>query len=665
MGVLSLTKAALTCVENDTLTPSEYEQGEALRIARCVRADESSFMAWSVLYFKRNSFNTETPHLRGFWAFRSNVMNTYSSPVEASFILGDTLWNVKEFEIILPLSMRFFSLSCGRAKTKAGMLHARNLRHSHYEEIAHAATDDSYEKWLHAHRKETHCRAPQEGPLMSIVTPAYKTPPHYLRAMIDSVQSQEYKNWELVIVNASPDDLGMRNVLSSYSDDRIIEISHPENEGIAGNTLVGINATTGSYVSFLDHDDIVEPDALSAYVHEINKHDGEVDLLYCDEDSLDEHGVYRMPLFKPSVNLDLLYSNNYVIHWLTVSRRVLDLTKRSTKEVDGAQDYDLTFKALENAKKIVHVPRVLYHWRIHSGSINSNPDSKPYAQLAGQRAIENHCSRIGLVASVEQEEVPCTYRSEFKLPSEGLSIACVVFGDQVPTALEDALREYDLSNHNSCISEIVLCAEDSPLNRNKYLEETKSDVVLFVSEDIASLSDESIGVLAGYFQRPEVSMVAPRVLRKDGLIDYAGMCIRPDGGLMLMSRYLLEDDGGYIGRSMRPYSSLVVNSDYLMVRVKDILHCGGFNVDYNSSGYAVADMCIRLNEGNNLSVYTPFSQIVRKENGSLHGFCSCEDELEDRDMFCSRYGEVFADGDPSHNPNFDSFSPYYRLNKHW
>ncbi len=384
-------------------------------------------------------------------------------------------------------------------------------------------------------------------------------------------------------------------------------------------------------------------------------------MLYCDEDSLNERGTYGWPLFKPTFNPDLLYSNNYVIHWLTVSRFVLDRTTRSSKDVDGAQDYDLTLKAGEVARKIVRVPRVLYHWRIHQGSINANPDSKPYAQLAGQRALEGHFERRGVSARVNQESVVCTYRSNFLLPDASAPrVTCALMGDVATPALFDALNAYASSTGTGSY-EVLRYASDTPVERNKALEEASGQAILYVSSPIGSVSEDAIGMLAGCMERAEVAAVSPQVLRADGLIDYAGLCIQPSGKLMYMSRYLPTNDYAYVGRSQRPYDALLVNHALLMLRVDDACRAGGFDASFETSAYASACLCMTLHQAGMLAVYLASVRFSQAATGSLLASTVGVHAVQDRDLLARRFGILYGQGDPSHNPNFDPESAYYRL----
>lgn len=209
--------------------------------------------------------------------------------------------------------------------------------------------------------------------------------------MTESVKNQSYANWELILVNASPDnqELKVHVEQETAHDNRIKSINLTENKGISENTNAGVAIASGDFVSFFDHDDILEPDLLFSYAEAIENND-DVDLLYCDEDKLMPDGKLAQPFFKPDFNIDLLRNNNYICHMLTIRKSLLDTLEPNTKEFDGAQDHNLTLRAVEKARKVHHVPKVLYHWRLSETSTAANADSKPYATIAGIKAVQSH-----------------------------------------------------------------------------------------------------------------------------------------------------------------------------------------------------------------------------------------------------------------------------------
>lgn len=253
--------------------------------------------------------------------------------------------------------------------------------------------------------------------LFSIVTPAYETEEMHLREMIASVRAQSYRRWELIIVDASESgrvEQTVRQVLEETKDIRIKYRRLTNNLGISGNTNAGIALAAGEYIALLDHDDFITPDAL--YCMAVALQESRVQncapiLLYSDEDKYDEASkIFISPHIKQKFNLDLALSNNYVCHFMTVEAKTLK-TLELRGEYDGAQDYDLVLRIVDNLLKrgfsgrmdkvIVHIPRVLYHWRSHAQSTALNTQSKTYAYEAGRMALTDFCRERGLAVRVE------------------------------------------------------------------------------------------------------------------------------------------------------------------------------------------------------------------------------------------------------------------------
>lgn len=244
----------------------------------------------------------------------------------------------------------------------------------------------------------------------SIIVPAYRTPDKYLRELIESVCAQSYPYWELIIADATEDDSVGRQVgMLTGNDNNVRYIKLKDNEGISNNTNHALSYAEGNFVGLLDHDDILTPDALyemAETIRSAREQGTEPQLIYSDEDKCNEDAAeFYEPHYKEDFNYDLILSNNYICHFMAVNRRLIqELGFRS--EYDGAQDYDFVLRAVvrmgipqnpENEKLILHVNKVLYHWRCHMGSTAENPRSKEFAYEAGKRALSDHMSRCGIV----------------------------------------------------------------------------------------------------------------------------------------------------------------------------------------------------------------------------------------------------------------------------
>ncbi len=637
----SLDEAARGVLARSPLNDRERRAGCALRVAGCVRAGLSASdgkptgFVWSVFVLARG----QAPVAPRLGLASGIAARRLGGSPEARLCGGGELevfgeaWNVAEYEIEIPRQLLAFVLTAGKARRAISREQRNRMANEHFSLIRNAYADaQGYASWLTRHRDAMACaiQAPPDGPLISLVVPVFKTPEAYLEELLESVESQTYGRWELVIANASPGDEGVASVLARHKDPRVRAFDLPENRGITENTNEALKRAAGDYVAFLDHDDFLEPYALAAIANEVRAHP-DTDLLYCDEDTYDGE-VYRIPLFKPPLNWSLLYSNNYIIHLLTVSRRVLEATERSGTDVDGAQDYDLTFKALEQGGRSAHIPWVLYHWRMHAGSTNANAQAKPWAQEAARRAIAQHLERRGIAASVAREKTDSTYRVSFEPPQPGLTLAHVVIkgggAGEVLAALRGSLG--------------------------------KADVALLRREDVL-VDEDATKTMLTWFARPEVFSVSPRVMRGDGLVESSGCLAVSDGSIVKIGKNLLWEDEAFLGRAVRPYDHLVVTDDACMVRLSALEGWLDEAAGFDSLRYGLNALCVRAYESGMANVYCPFATARVEGPRTL---AAQWNEVNDGDCaaFAGRYADVLANGDPTHNPNFDPRSPYYRLN---
>lgn len=657
----------------EPLTSSELSRGWAFRLVGCLRSGEGDFSAdpvsfiWVVLVGHRVGVRTCRPSClveipRGDRAARYSKVERYLSDFVGEHsgqgvpgLDGD--WRVDEYAFELPAESKRMICRCGPTLLPLGNARVQDHIARYGRAIANASVDPGYSKWLELQaRSHEKLPVPEGTHLMSVVTPAYNTPPALLRAMIDSLMCQTYERWELIVVNASPENEEMRGVFSEYDDERIRVVEVSENLGIAGNTNVGLDLCQGDYVSFFDHDDTIEPFALAELVRAIQDN-GEPAVLYCDEDNVDERDAPSLPLFKPGYNPDLLLSNNYVIHWLTIRSDILARIERSGDDVNGAQDYDVTFKAVEEGTSVAHIPAVLYHWRIHSGSTAGDPGSKMYAQLAGLRAISAHLDRMGQSATVERGPAYFTYVTRFSTPRELPSLR-VVSTSSVASATSDALNRYA----ERARVELVVC--DGPQDVSTAVSELLSvsceePCIGAVIDGGINLKYEDLLSLVASVCREGVFSVSPKVTRPDGLLDYAGAIVSPKGAYIKMLHLLPEGDGGYVGRSQRPYDAFVVNPACCLFTLGVVGSLDGMP-PYESWEYQLLHVFARAYERGLRNVYEPYACAV-KGAGETYLIDDAPVSSCDEVLFEQAFPRII-DGDPSHNPNFDPCSAYYALN---
>lgn len=627
-----------------SLSDRELKHGAALRIASCcTHGEQEYFIDFRCFYF---------PQLEGDFDIR--VRADGMIPVQARFRASALVQNqrdgseLKEAQFIARVSRDYKTLYVDCIQKSTGLvvdrltvpstIWSKKLLEEFYKRACNPFADVSYGAWLAEHRAsqreldEQRRTSFQNGPLFSLISPVYKTPEKYLRSMIDSVVEQSYVNWELIIVNASPDDCKVQDVLALYDDARIRVINHPENDGINGNTNFGIAAARGDYVGFIDHDDFIEPDLLFEYAYAINSND-DVAMLYCDEDSFKEDKGYSLPMFKPDMNIDLLYSNNYLLHLLMVSRDVIENTSRAPEQTNGAQDYDLTLKAYEYSPNIVHVPRVLYHWRIHEKSSNAgNNIAKPYVNNGCVAALNDHFCRTGIDVTVCETQIPYVYKC-------------------VPNISEDSL----------CAQ--ILC--DNGAMRNAAAQEASESLILFGMKDTVPLDDDSVQTVSAYFARNDIGMVAPRLMCPDGLSCAQWVVLRDDMRLTYMGYDLPSSDGGYNGRFHRPCDVTAVDGACFMVRRQEFLELGGYDESFQTLVYATVDLCLRYQKRGKLVLFTPFALFEHKQDiveTLMKRPKSYYSKIEhDRLLLKDRWFGVVGINDSLYNANLDDKSPYYLI----
>ena len=443
-------------------------------------------------------------------------------------------------------------------------------------------------------------------PLVSIVVPVYNTPVSYLQAMLQSVLAQTYGNWELCIANGSsepePGDL-----LGAYQarETRIRVKQLPDNLGIAGNSNAALDMAQGDYAALLDHDDLLAPDALYEMVSRMN--DGDVpDFLYSDEDKTDADGQrFFSPNFKPDFAPDTLRNHNYICHFTVIRRALLEQGGiRFSAEYDGAQDYDVILRAVELAGRICHIPRVLYHWRVHSASTaGGGGAAKPYTHEAGRRALQAHlqrCSLPGEVLDGFAGRIANFYRVRYAVtgcPSVSVLAGFRMKDDGARQCLQE-LRE----TMGDFLKEILW----SDSGADACLQ-AAGEYLLFVREPLRFVSSDWCRELLGVCQREDVGAVGAKILSPSGRI--AGTWLYParDRGFWQGWQGCLSEEDGY-GLRLRSIQNVGALPGFcLMVRKAVFQEAGGFSPELSGELQAV-DFCQRLQQLGKLLVFDPYAE---------------------------------------------------------
>ena len=372
----------------------------------------------------------------------------------------------------------------------------------------------------------------------SIVVPTYHTPELFLRQMIESVLGQTFCRVELCIADGSSDD-SVETIVNEYQkiDSRIQYKRLEENKGISENTNEGLKLATGEYIGLLDHDDLLELHALYEMRMELEKHP-DAEVLYSDEDKVTfdlQH--YFEPHYKPDFNPDLLRSNNYICHFLVMKRELLEKIGGFRPEFDGAQDFDLVLRLTEKAKKVVHIPKVLYHWRSHEASTAANPMSKLYAYEAGRRAVEAHLERCGEKGIVTDTRFYGFYQTKYKICGK-MSVDIVLYACEEKNP-KKILNNFSSELHRQNTGNVIYYKNEF----NKFVTFDKGknltgEVILFAKAGLAGVSKDALLQLAGNCLRDGIGMAGGRVLSKRGELlcgrmepDRSGKMVYADAGL--------------------------------------------------------------------------------------------------------------------------------------
>lgn len=542
---------------------------------------------------------------------------------------------------------------------------------------------------LFAQRKTKFSYAPK----FSVVVPLYHTPAKFLKDLVRSMMYQSYANWELCLVNASPEDVHLTSLLENWAmrDKRIRVIRLEKNLGIAQNTNAGIAASTGEFIAFLDHDDFLEPDALFCYADALNK-DKTIDVFYSDEDKTDEYAAhYFYPHFKSDFNIDLLHANNYMCHFLAVRKSLVDTVGGLNEKFDGAQDYDFVLRLTENTKKIYHCPRILYHWRCSNQSTAANQGNKMYAIHAGKAALNAHYKRIGWNARAQEGAVDGWYQTKFTLKEEPLVSILIPnkdHTDDLDVCLNSFFERADYQNYefiiienNSVLPETFAYYEKiekehdnvkvvyweagfnySAIN-NFGFKFAKGDYIMLLNNDVELITPDIFQSMLGFCMRPEVGIVGAKLLYNDHTVQHAGVLVGAGGLADHVFKGIHEDDPGYMGRAISSQDVSAVTAACLLVKRSVYEEVGGLEDEFQVA-FNDVDFCLKVRKAGYLIVYDADVKLFHYESKSR----GMEDTTErfirfgnEMMLLNSKWDILSTFVDPYYNPNF-SYLEYYKIN---
>ena len=580
------------------------------------------------------------------------------------------------------------------------------IRDSTFLSRLSADQDPRYHDWYHVHHKANQTdlylqrlasRNLAIKPTFSIIVPLFKTPLDFLHEMANSVLAQTYPHFELLLVNASPEDAALRDAVDKLCarDSRVRHIPLESNLGITENTNAGIRAATGDLLAFLDHDDTIEPDLLYCYAKGINDYPT-TDLLYCDEDHLQD-GRHVIPFFKPDWDPDLLCAENYVCHMLCVRKSIVDaLPELPDKRFDGSQDHNMTFLVGEQARNVYHARRILYHWRMHPQSTaGAGVGQKPYALEAERLAVQNHLDRCGINATaVMEKRVPtrCEVVYHFdEYPLVSIVIpnkdAAQMLDDCVTSILEKTTwpnYEIVIVENNSTDDEtfafyeqlkardkrisVITSQTNGIFNFSKVINDgfaaAHADYLLMLNNDTEVLEPDWLQHLMGPCMREEIGAVGCKLLYPDDTYQHVGIALgRTFFGPMHIDVTQPDGSPGYYEADLLTHRVSAVTGACILTRrdvfdkvggMDEILPVNFNDIDYcmrvGKEGYAIL-VVLSTKLRHYESVTRPLSISIENAAGLSY----------DYGIFMCRWQPYLTLGEPFYNQNLRLDNAYHAL----
>lgn len=520
------------------------------------------------------------------------------------------------------------------------------------------------------------------SPKISIVVPTLNTPEQFLRNMIESVIAQTYSKWELCIADGGSTAFGVKEILREYmgKDDRIKVKLLPENKGIAGNSNEALFLATGDFIALLDHDDTLAPFALFEIVKAINEYP-DADFIYSDEDKISVDGKRRFdPFLKPAWSPDTLRSQNYICHLTVIKKGLLDKVGLFREGYDGSQDHDLILRATEQMNRIVHIPKILYHWRVNSSSAAGNISNKMYAFESGKKAIVDHLARLGISGKVEDGLFLGSYKVTYNLNHSPIISIIIPNNDHyedIRKCIESVINRSIYKNFEIIIVEngskdkntfdfyrqlelytnIKVIEWDKPFNyaavNNFAVKHTKGEVLLFLNNDVEVITSDWLERMLEHAVRKGVGAVGAKLYYPDNTVQHAGVILGIGGIAGHSHKYYSRNSHGYFNRLGIIQNLSAVTGACLMIKRKVFDEIQGFDEGY-SHAFNDVDMCMKIREKGYLIIFTPYAELYHYES-KTRGVEDTQEKQErfrkEIELFKEKWGHILEKGDPYYNPN--------------
>ncbi len=564
---------------------------------------------------------------------------------------------------------------------------------------------NDYEFWRHLNRLKANDIKNIKGnianfaflPKISIVMPTYNSDTVYLENAIQSVINQLYPNWELCIADDNSTQIEVKNTLKKFaeSNNNIKVMFRTENGHISACTNSAINLATGDYIAFLDHDDQISEDALYEIVFALNKNIN-YEIIYSDEDKINEQGEHVDPYFKPDWCPDSFLARNYINHFTVIKKSLIKKVGGLREGFEGAQDFDLLLRTTEIAKDIYHIPKVLYHWRMHQNSTSSNNDAKPYVSEAGVKALEETLIRRNLKGEIIADENSLGFYTinHSIINNQNDKVSIIIPTKNKHELCEVAIKSiFDLSTYKNF--EIILvnnnsnepaffnwvktweqkeplkfkCIDDNGSFNFSRLMNSASKIatgkyLLLLNNDVEVIEPDFMKNMISYCQFERIGAVGSKLIYPNNTIQHAGVIIGLGGIAGHTFVGLDKNERGYFNylKCVNNYSALTAAC--LMVRKNVYDEVNGFEeslaVEFND-----IDFCLKLKDAGYDNVYLPNVQLYHYESisrGHPHrDRKSYKQHLNDLKFFEKKW-KKYIDHDPCYNPHLTKIYTDFRLN---
>ncbi len=521
------------------------------------------------------------------------------------------------------------------------------------------------------------------NPKISIIVPMYNTKERYLKELVDSINEQTYTNWELCLGDGSKEKL---EYIDSIIDNNT-KIKYKflnENKGISGNSNAALELATGDYIALLDHDDILPAFSLYEILKVINE-DKEAEFIYTDEDKLMEYKENRLgPHFKPGYGPDTLRSYNYICHFSIFKKSLMDRLVGFNSEFDGSQDYDLILRATEQSNRVLHISKVLYHWRMNEDSVALNSAAKPYAYEAAKRAIKASLKRQNIEGEVLDSKIMGLYRIKYKVHGNP-KVSIIIPNKDHIKELKNCLNSIEKSSYKNY--EILIIENNSEDSKTfEYYETLKEnekikilnyiykenetfnysklnnygvsnaigEFIVLLNNDIEIISDEWLEEMLGICQRSDVGAVGAKLFYPDSKIQHAGVVLGLTGTAGHVNHLMGKDELGYMGRIMIQQNFNAVTGAMLMVSKENYIKVGKLDEDF-AVAYNDIDFCLKLREIGKVNVYDSYVEAIHYESRT-RGYEDTEEKKQrletESEKLKNKWKKYFEKEDEYFNINF-------------